>query len=170
MKAADPSPPEPLGVLIRPLRDSEEARACAAIMAQSEPWITLRRDFEHCFNLLNDRTLEIYVAHVGEDLAGCVGVNMHGAFVGYIRALVVAPERRSRGIGAQLMRFAEDRIFRESPNVFLCVSGFNPRAQRFYQRLGYERVGELKHYVVADQSEILMRKSIGPKVGFQPRG
>jgi len=168
VKPADQNLPPPRANIC-PLRDAEEARACAELMAQSEPWITLRRDFEHSFNLLSDRTLEVYVAHIGEDLAGLVAVNMRGAFVGYIRALVIAPAWRSRGIGAQLMQFAEERIFRESPNVFLCVSGFNPRAQQFYLRLGYERIGELKDYVIAGKSEILMRKTIGPTAGFRPR-
>ncbi len=138
-------------------------------MAQSEPWISLQRDFEHALNLLSDRAKEVYVAHVGDALAGHVTVNMQGALTGYIQVLVVAPAWRSRGVGAQLMRFAEERIFRESPNVFLCVSGFNPRAQKFYQRLGYERIGELKDYVIAGGVEILMRKTIGPRAGFRPR-
>ena len=91
---------------------------------------------------------------------------MEGPFAGYIQALVVAPEWRGRGIGEQLLKFAEERIFRDSPNVFLCVSGFNPRAQKFYARLGYERIGELKDYVIAGESEFLMRKSVGPKGEF----
>jgi ribosomal protein S18 acetylase RimI-like enzyme len=60
------------------------------------------------------------------------------------------------------MAFAEERIFQEVPNVFLCVSSFNQEAQRFYARLGYEQVGELKDYVVRGHSEFLMRKTIGP--------
>lgn len=169
MKPADQDNPGSPHATIRPLRDSEEARACAELMSQSEPWITLRRDFEHALNLLSDRAKEVYIAHVGESIAGHVTVNMQGALTGYIQVLVVAPAWRSRGIGAQLMSFAEERIFRESPNVFLCVSGFNPRAQQFYHRLGYEHIGELKDYVIAGESEFLMRKTIGPRTGFRPR-
>jgi len=60
------------------------------------------------------------------------------------------------------MRFAEERIFRESPNVFLCVSSFNPRAKALYERLGYEAVGELNDYIVRGHSEHIFRKTIGP--------
>ena len=74
------------------------------------------------------------------------------------------PERRKQGIGSKLMAFAEERIFREAPNVFLCVSSFNKEAQRFYIRLGYEQIGELKDYVVKGHSELLMRKTTGPLV------
>jgi ribosomal protein S18 acetylase RimI-like enzyme len=52
--------------------------------------------------------------------------------------------------------------------VFLCVSSFNERAQKLYQRLGYERVGELPDYVVKGYSEILMRKTRGPIFDFKP--
>ena len=55
-----------------------------------------------------------------------------------------------------------DRILRDHPNVFLCVSGFNPAARRLYERLGYTCIGELKDYVVQDQSEWLYRKTRGP--------
>lgn len=155
--------------IIRPMQGEEEARFCAKVMAESEPWITLRRGFDHAFAGLTNPSLEVYVACVGKDLAGHIVVNMRGSFTGYIQVLAVAADWRSRGIGAQLVRFAERRIFRDSPNVFLCVSAFNPRAQKFYARLGYERIGELKDYVVAGQSEYLMRKTIGPRNGFQPR-
>jgi ribosomal protein S18 acetylase RimI-like enzyme len=155
--------------VIERLRDEAEARICARMMVETEPWITLKREFEQAFALVNDKTKEVYVARVGATLAGHILVNMQGPFAGYIGVLVVAPEFRSRGIGARLVRFAEERIFRDSPNVFLCVSNFNPRAQQFYARLGYERIGELKDYVINGASEFLMRKSIGPKTGFQPR-
>jgi ribosomal protein S18 acetylase RimI-like enzyme len=156
-------------IVIQPLGDETEARACARLMAESEPWITLRRDFESALKLVADRTKEVYVARAGRKLAGHVVVNMEGPFAGYIQALVVALELRDLGIGARLLQFAEKRIFRDSANVFLCVSGFNPRAQQFYARLGYERIGELKNYVIAGESEFLMRKTAGPKDESLPR-
>ncbi len=154
-------------IVIEPLEGDAEARMCAAMMTESEPWITLRRDFETAYRLVSDRSKEVYVARAGRELAGHIVVNMEGPFAGYIQALVVVPDWRSQGVGARLLEFAEKRIFRDSPNVFLCVSGFNPRAQKFYARLGYERIGELKDYVIAGESEFLMRKSIGPKDQFR---
>jgi [ribosomal protein S18]-alanine N-acetyltransferase len=154
--------------IIELLRDETEARACASMMVQTDPWITLKREFEQAFALVNDPAKEVYVARVGTTLAGHIVVNMQGPFAGYIQALVVAPDWRNQGIGARLVSFAEERIFRDSPNVFLCVSSFNPRAQQFYARLGYERIGELKDYVISGASEFLMRKSIGPKNEFRP--
>jgi ribosomal protein S18 acetylase RimI-like enzyme len=148
--------------VIRPLQGLTEARACVEMMANSEPWITLKRGFEFNLKLINDPTREVFVAMIGDAVAGFVIVNLGGPLRGYVQTLGVLPEWRKQGIGAKLMAFAEERIFQEVPNVFLCVSSFNKEAQRFYARLGYEQVGELKDYVVRGHSEFLMRKTTGP--------
>ncbi|HYX26131.1 MAG TPA: GNAT family N-acetyltransferase, partial [Thermoanaerobaculia bacterium] len=95
-------------------------------------------------------------------LAGFLILNLQGAFVGYIQTVCVAPELRGTGVGTALVGFAEDRIFREHPNVFLCVSSFNERARQLYERLGYKLVGELTDYLVPGHSELLLRKARGP--------
>jgi ribosomal-protein-alanine N-acetyltransferase len=149
-------------VTIRPLGDDADARLCARLMAGSEPWITLGRDYEAALAILRDLTRESYVARVGAEIVGFLVLSMAGAFVGYIQTVCVAPEHRNRGVGMGLIRFAEERIWRDSPNVFLCVSDFNADARRLYERLGYSVVGELKDYLVTGYSEILMRKTAGP--------
>ena len=154
-------------VVIRPLGCLAEAEACARMMAASEPWITLGRGYEASLALLVNPEREVYVAVVADVVAGFVILNLHGAFVGYIQTVCVAAERRGGGIGARLVSHAEARIFRESPNVFLCVSSFNPDARRLYERLGYTLVGTLTDYLVAGHSEMLFRKTIGPIGAFQ---
>jgi ribosomal-protein-alanine N-acetyltransferase len=158
-----------LNLSIRPFEESGDLEVCARMMCSSEPWITLRRGYEDSVAALKNASRERYVAESGEELAGFLIVNMAGAFVGYIQTVCVAPEFRGRGIGTKLVRFAEERIFRESPNVFLCVSSFNAGARRLYERLGYGVVGELKDYIVRGHSEILMRKSLGPTTGLRKR-
>ncbi len=154
---------------IRHLETMREARIFAAAMARSEPWKTLRRSAGDALELLTNPDREVYVAAAGDALAGLLILDMRGAFRGYIQTVLVLPELRNRGIGRRLIRFAERRVFQASPNVFLCVSSFNGRAQRLYQRLGYARVGELRDYIVKGHSEILMRKTRGPLAGFKPR-
>jgi len=136
-------------------------------MATSEPWMTLR--FTRTLKIVQDPAKEAYVAEQKGTVAGFVLLNLLGPLRGYIQVLAVMPEWRNQGIGRKLIRFAEQRIFREAPNVFLCVSSFNTEAQRFYWRLGYKRVGEFKDYVVKGHSEILMRKTIGPIAKFRRR-
>ena len=146
----------------------EEVEWGARLLSGSEPWITLGRSEEASRKLLSDPEKERYVAFDDGQRAGLLVLNMKGAFVGYIQTVCVAPERRGRGIGTRLVRFAEERVFRDSPNVFLCVSSFNADARRLYERLGYHLDGELTDYIVRGHSELLMRKSRGPLAGYRP--
>lgn len=148
--------------VIEPLRDEEDIQQCARMMVSSEPWITLRRTHEEALQVLHDASRETYVARSGGQLVGFLILCMTGAFVGYIQTVCVDPRWRNRRFGSALIRFAEQRIFREQPNVFMCVSSFNLSAQRLYLRLGYEVVGDLKNYVLAGLSEILLRKTVSP--------
>ena len=154
-------------VEIRRLENADEAEACAKMMAESEPWRTLGRDYEASLKIVSDPSHEVYLALWDGEIVGFVVVSMTGAFVGYVKSIYTVPEWRSRGIGSRLMSFVEDRIFREAPNVFICVSDFNEDAQRLYRRLGYEVVGELKDYLISGKSEILMRKTIAPLAEFK---
>ena len=154
------------GTEIRNLLDTAEAEICARMMANSEPWITLGRAFDAALDIINDPSREVYVATTMDETVGFIVLLMHGAFVGYIQSVCVAPGWRGQGIGTELIGFAERRIFSEASNAFICVSSFNEGAQRLYERLGYEVVGELEDYIISGHSELLMRKTIGPVTGF----
>lgn len=149
---------------IRPLETREEAEACARMMAGTDPWITLRLGHDACLRVLLDETRERYVAYDGDRLAGVLVLNLKGAFVGYIQTVCAAPEYRGKGVGTALVAFAEERIFRDHKNAFICVSDFNPGARRLYERLGFSLVGQLTDYLVAGRSELLLRKTRGPLV------
>jgi ribosomal protein S18 acetylase RimI-like enzyme len=154
---------------IRPFESEADVFWAAAVMAGSEPWITLRRDESASRALLSDTEKERYVLLDGGKRAGFLVLNLKGALAGYIQIVCVAPGYRDRGLGTRLITFGEERILRERPNVFLCVSSFNAGARRLYERLGYRRVGELEDFLVTGQSETLMRKTTGPLHGFTPR-
>lgn len=155
--------------VIRPLHDAAEARFCAGFMAASEPWLTLGFSAEQLFQCLTNPVREVHVAEMENQIVGALILHLDGALNGYIQTIGVHPDWRGRGLGTRLIRFAEERIFRQSPNAFLCVSSFNQRAQQFYERLGYRRVGELENYLQQGSSEILMRKTKGPLLGFAPQ-
>jgi len=154
---------------IRKLQDTAEAETCAWMMANSEPWITLRRDHDASLKIITDPSREVYLATLSGKIVGFTMLLMQGAFVGYIQSVCVAPEWRSKGIGSQLMAFAEKRILSETPNVFICVSSFNKGAQEMYERLGYEAIGELKDYIISGHSEILLRKTVAPLTEFSKK-
>lgn len=157
-----------LNCSITRLNHEADAQRCAHLMASSEPWLTLGRTYEACLAIIQDPTREVYLLKTETDLAGFLIVCMTGAFVGYIQAICIDPIRRGQGLGTRLVEFAERRILAESPNIFLCVSSFNPDARRLYERLGYRVIGELADYLVLGHSEILLRKTSGPLSGFRP--
>jgi ribosomal protein S18 acetylase RimI-like enzyme len=152
---------------IQPLTSEADRERCARLMASSEPWVTLGRTYEASLAILRDPMRENWIAWRGKDLAGFLILVMTGAFVGYIQTVCVVAEMRGQGVGTDLVRFAEERIFRESPNVFMCVSSFNTGARKLYERLGYAVIGELTDYIVPGHSEILLRKTRGPLQGFE---
>lgn len=133
------------------------------MMSSTDPWITIGRTFDECLALLRDPLREVWLGRDDDGaIAGFIVLVLRGALVGYIQAICVDSSRRSGGVGSRLIAFAEERIFREFPNVFLCVSSFNTRARALYERLGYEAIGEIREYLIRGASETLMRKTVGP--------
>ena len=149
--------------------DEKILRACAKLMSKSEPWITLKRNFKSCLEAVQPDSREIYIASDASSLQGFVVLQMTGTFKGYIQSICVSPHLRGSEIGTTLLKFCEDTIFQVSPNVFMCVSSFNTRAAKLYYRSGYEKIGELKSFIVDGHSEILLRKTIGAVSGFKKR-
>jgi ribosomal protein S18 acetylase RimI-like enzyme len=155
------------GGTIRRLAGDTDMAECARMMAESEPWITLGRTVEASIRNLRDPGKEVYVSEEEGRIVGFVVIDLRGPFPGYLQTVCVRPGARGQGHGAQLIAWAETRIFQESPNVFMCVSTFNPDAHRLYERLGYTVVGELPDYLVRDHGEVLLRKSRGPWSEFR---
>ena len=154
------------GIEIRFLESVEDARVCARMMSGSEPWISLERGYQESLEILTEPMREVYAARLSEEIVGFIVVEMMGTFKGYIKSVYVTPEYRGQGIGSQLMNNVEERVFSETPNVFLLVSDFNSGAMKLYERLGYDEIGEFKDYIKRGHSEVLMRKSLVPLTEF----
>jgi ribosomal protein S18 acetylase RimI-like enzyme len=152
---------------IDPIADADDLEWCARLMASNEPWITLRRDLTACRAALANRAKERYVVRHDEERVGLLLLDMTGPFPGYIQSICIAAAARNRGFGAELLAWAERRILRDSPNVFMCVSSFNPGALRLYRRLGYDIVGTLKGFVVDEHDEYLLQKRHGSWESFR---
>ena len=146
---------------IQPLDREREAAACAEMMLASEPWITLRVQRGMILAGLADPAKEVYAIRDAAGVAGFVVVDMRSLVSGYIQILCVRPDCRGHGLGSALLQWAEERIFRDSPNAFICVSSFNAGARRLYERRGFEFVGTLRDILVRGRDEILLRKTRG---------
>ena len=147
---------------VTPLRRRADREWAAKVMAASEPWLTLGRGYDDGMRLLRNPAKECFVIHAAGERAGFLILDLNGPLGGYLQTIGVAPEMRGRGVGTAALRWAEAHVFKKHRNLFLCVSSFNRGAQRLYQKLGYEKVGRLRGYVVTGHDEILLRKTLGP--------
>ncbi|MEL6177959.1 MAG: GNAT family N-acetyltransferase [Myxococcota bacterium] len=66
--------------------------------------------------------------------------------------LIIAPERRNRGLGRQLMESLLEEARRAGKVVRIHVASFNP-AMRLYKRLGFREVAHREVYVLMEWSD-----------------
>ena len=159
---------EPDNLILRAPVNDDERKEAAALMAGTDPWITLGIGWEQVLTTLQDPFYETWLALSGAEIAGVAVIQMKGACTGYLKSIAVKEAWQHKHVGSRLMDLVEEKILAVHTNVFLCVSSFNTSARRFYQKRGYEEVGVLKDYLVKGYDEILMRKSTGPVLASDP--
>lgn len=111
---------------------------------------------------------QLHVARTADGTcAGFIWIIPRGAFFvyPYIHIVAVCRPFRGRGIGTQLLHYAEQTV--SADKLFLEVDSFNPRAKALYERLGYQTVGELPELFEHGVTGFLMMKSLGPREQLQ---
>ena len=136
------------------------------MMSGTDPWITLGMDYDLCLTAFEGSFREVHTVTDGGKIAGFAILQLSGSFSGYIQTICVSEEFRGRGIGSALLRYCEERILTISPNIFICVSSFNTRARKLYESYGFSLVGVLDNFIKEGFSELLLRKTVGPRVGY----
>jgi len=147
-------------IIIRAENNPAVFARCAAMMASTDPWVRLGMDEPTCAAAFEGQGREVYTVWVEDKLAGFVVLQMLGSFKGYVQTLLVADGYRGQGISLRLLQFCEAYISKVSANMFICVSAFNDRARRIYERYGFELVGVLKDFIKPGFDEWLLRKQI----------
>ncbi len=148
--------------------EPEDFDDCAAMMASTDPWITLGMNLKDCRTAFEGSYRELYIAKNETGIVGFVILQLQGSFKGYIQTLCVRKDARGMGLGTQILQFCESKIESISPNIFICVSAFNKAALQLYLHVGFEIIGELPNFVKQGFTEILLRKTTGPLLGYQP--
>ena len=64
------------------------------------------------------------------------------------RKMLVHPEARRRGIGAQLLRFAENVARAANKTLLVLDTATGGDAERLYERLAWRRVGVIPNYAI----------------------
>jgi ribosomal-protein-alanine N-acetyltransferase len=140
----------------------DEREWCAELMANSEPWTALGGTLEQRRVLCRHPEYLLFVAHACGEPCGFILLHPRGvAGSPYVASVAVAERFRGQGIGTRLLDYAEAHFAGCARHIFLCVSSFNERARRLYERLGYAGVGEFQDYVIEGASELLMHKRLG---------
>ena len=145
----------------------EDFGICALMMSGTEPWITLGMNYDQCLVAFEGACKEIYTARIGKDIAGFVILQVCGSFSGYIQTICIREDYRGMGLGTKLLEFCEERILKFSPNIFICVSSFNKGAIKLYYKFGFKLVGELDNFIRTGYTELLLRKTVGPRIGYR---
>ena len=154
-------------VVIRLTKDPQDYAVCATMMSLTDPWITLEMDYEQCLKAFDGECKEIYIIEYENVIAGFVILQTAGTFSGYIQTICMDEAFRGRGLGQMLLHYCDERVLKFSPNLFICVSSFNKGAIKLYYDFGFQLVGELENFVKQGFTELLLRKTVGPRVGYK---
>jgi ribosomal protein S18 acetylase RimI-like enzyme len=108
---------------------------------------------------LADPSSDLIVAKEGSRFLGFAWVVRQGGFArsAYLRLIAVDTKAKRRGIGRLLMREMERRHLNPS-GLLLLATSTNQAARRFYEKLGYRRVGLLRDYVRKGLREVIYFK------------
>ncbi len=137
---------------------------CARIAANSplkDTYGFTRQGWENRLReAMNDSLSLLYLAEEEGAVAGFAWVHTKGVFLSapYLRFIAISPAFSGKGLGSMLLDEFESRTRDGGRDFFLLVSDFNSNAIRFYEKHGYEKVGELKDFAVMGVREIIMRK------------
>lgn len=112
------------------------------------------------------RALENPDAHVigalkknSDELLGFAWFLKTGAFgrSGYLRLISVAPSAKGMGIGRALLGHLEE-LYLVPNGILLLATTTNSEAHRFYEKMGYRRVGEIPDYLKPGIHETIFQK------------
>jgi len=141
----------------------EWAAILAPQIAQSDPWKQLGIQTTSIETLLGVPKPDHIQRAIVVDGAPVGAMVIHTDWLAgpYLRHLSILQSSQGSGMGAIAVDwlFAHARAERQR-NVWLCVSQFNARAEKFYRRLGFEPVITIDDLIVAGENELLMRRRL----------
>jgi ribosomal protein S18 acetylase RimI-like enzyme len=137
-----------------------QAQVIAGMLAASEPWLSLKFSAAALAGYLtrDDAALRRFVVSVDGEVAGVICLRHPWLRGPYIELLGMSPAHRGKGLGRQVLAWAESEARREARNLWVLTSSFNQQAQDFYRSLGFLPIGTIEGLVSPEHDEILLRK------------
>jgi ribosomal protein S18 acetylase RimI-like enzyme len=104
----------------------------------------------------------LYIALIGEACVGFTYIIPKGAFHSfpYLHIIAIKEEYRAQGVGKALLDYTERIASEMADKLFLVVADYNPGAKRFYERNGYQQVGEISNLYRTGITEYIMAKDL----------
>lgn len=136
------------------------ADSLGAQIATFGPWAHYGFDGRQMAESLKGRAVVTYHIDCGGEVAGAVVISPLWLVGPYLRMLAILPRFQSAGIGARVLAWFEAEAPATVRSLWLCVSGFNVDAQRFYEAHGFRRVAVIDDMVRDGDDELLMRKRL----------
>jgi ribosomal protein S18 acetylase RimI-like enzyme len=102
----------------------------------------------------------VYEIECSGESAGAVVIRPQWLVGPYLQMLAVLPPFQGQGIGSRVVAWFEAEARLKGRHAWLCVSAFNPAAQRLYRAHGFELVAPLADLVRDGDDELLMRKRL----------
>ena len=136
-------------------------QSLAEAIAAIPPWSTMNYPADAMARFLVSSADGAYRYRIeaGGEPAGAVSIRQPWLKGPYLELLAILPPFQNRGIGADILDWFEREALRaEARNLWVCASGFNERALRFYQRHGFRQAAALPGLVGDGYTEILLRK------------
>lgn len=142
--------------------DASIAPKLAQAIAAIDPWRTLGIEAARLGDslLASDDHLHRWVICRDGAHAGAVMIRSPWLFGPYLALLAVLPGHQGAGVGAAVLDWMELEARGTATNIWACVSGFNTRAQQFYEKHGFERMAVLDDLVRPGFAEVLIRKRL----------
>jgi len=147
-------------ILIRPARQADVARVTACVCAAYLRYI--ERVGKQPAPMLQDYSSiissgQVYVAEMDGQIVGVIEfLNTEEGFL--LDSIAVHPDAQTRGVGRQLLQFAEQEAQRQGyRSIYLMTNEKMPENQALYERIGYEI---FDRRTVNGYRRVLMRKSL----------
>ena len=139
----------------------EYVSGLSIILCSMEPWLTLEYTPEafEFYLLREDPALARDAVMISGQVAGVLSLRNPWLFGPLIELLVLFDGFRSKGTGGRIIEWVAKGY--EATNLWVTVSSINLRAQKFYERAGFEKTAILEDLIKPGWKEILLRKKMG---------
>lgn len=138
----------------------EYVSALSIILCSMDPWLTLEYTPESFdFYLLRpDPALARHAVMISGQVAGVLSLRDPWLFGPFIELLALFDGFRGKGTGGRIVEWISERY--KATNLWATVSSFNLKAQKFYERAGFEKAAMLEDLIKPGWNEILLRKKM----------